>query len=178
MKCQQGEGKGRPRGLGRAGRRALSAGREGHSAPSRWSFLLLSGSVTSFRSKASLTEQAEEGGKAKQLRRGSASPIPPGVAGFILVLSSCSGQSYRHAGRLRQTFLPRLGVLTLRRAVQSPQQPPSKHPHRGAGTGAKAGAGSRGKRRGASLNAASHRQPAGTGGGWRQGDAEPGCERP
>lgn len=83
MKCQCQEEKGQPQGLGRAGQRVLGAGQEGHSAPSSWSFLLLSGPVTSFQSRASLTEQAEKGGEAKQLRH------PPNCPGSLDLSCSC-----------------------------------------------------------------------------------------
>lgn len=71
------EGKGRPWDLGRAGPRVLGAGQEGHPAPSNWAFLLLNGPVTSSQLKASLTQQAEEGGKAKQLRHRAGHWIRP-----------------------------------------------------------------------------------------------------
>lgn len=130
MKCQHGEGKGWPWDPGRAGKRVLGAGQEGHSTPSSWSFLLLSGPVTSFQSKASLTQQAEEGGKAKQLRRRSWSPLLPRVAGFVLLLSACSNKSYEHG----KIFLQRLGALTFTCVVRGPgsfQQPPGKGQTRG-----------------------------------------------
>lgn len=68
----------------------------GSLSPLQWSFLMLSGPVTSFQSRASLTEQAEKGGEAKQLSHQLASPMLPWIAGFVLLLSGCSNKSYKH----------------------------------------------------------------------------------
>lgn len=136
MKCQCQEGKGRPQGPGRAGQRVLGAGQESHSAPSSWSFLLLSGPVTSFQSRAALAEQAEKAGEAKQLRRQSASPILPWIAGFVLLLSGYSDKSYKHQVRHSKIFLPRLQALTFICTVQGP------------GSSCRAGSGARVPRKG------------------------------
>lgn len=130
MKCQRREGKGRPQGLGGAGQRVLGAGQEGHSAPSTWAFLMLSGPVTSFQPRASLTEQAERGAGSKAAQPSVSIPILPWIAGFVLLLSGCSNKSYKHQVRHSKNFLPRLQALTFTHTRQGPgssQHPPSKY---------------------------------------------------
>ena len=185
MKCQHGEGK------GRAGQRVLGAGQEGHSAPSSWSFLLLSGPVTSFQSKASLTQQAEEGRKAKQLRCRSASPVLPWVAGFVLLLPGCSHKSYKQQVRHGKIFLQRLWALAFTCVVQGPgrsQQLTSKRRMRGwersqvaeegARTAGRCAEGREEEEPSTSFHAASPQglEMDACSAGW-QGDAEPGCRQ-
>lgn len=85
------------------------------------SFLLLSGPVTPFQSKASLTQQVEEGGKAKQLSHPAASPVLPWVAGFILLLSGCSNKSSKNQVGHGTNFLQRLWALTFTCTVWGPR---------------------------------------------------------
>lgn len=142
------------------------------SAPSSWFFLLLSGPVTSFQSRASLTEQEEKGGEAKQLSH------PPNCPGWLDLSCSClaalikatsikSGTAEFFCSDFRLSHLH-----TQYRALGAP----SIHP---ASTKCWAGSGARkrgqdhremhrGERRGGTINSSMSHWPVGIRDGWRQ----------
>lgn len=155
----------------------MGAGQEGHSAASSWSSLLLRGPVTSFQPRASLTEQVEKGGEAKQLSHQSASPKLPRIAGCVLLLSGCSNKRYKQQIRHGKNFLLRLQALTFTHTVQA-LGAPSTHPTSTeccAGSGARVqGRGQdhrgmhRGERRGGTIISSLSHWPVGIGDGCRQ----------
>lgn len=143
MKCQCGEGEGRPWGPGRGVQRVLGAGQEGHPAPSSWSFLLLSGPATSLQPKASLTQPAEEGGKAKQLKSSSEErrlPYRPGSPDSSRSCLAALIKATRIKSGTAKFFYKDFGLLTFTCAVRGLRElPAATWKCRNAGPGAKPG---------------------------------------